>query len=109
MLYQFPIVCLVNFAIAITVGQEHIGLRHDIAQDSYGATTIFAALQNTKYLTSSTETAAIMASEQNQEYFKYVGSCPCPMVWPCEGPDEIIEPAVDEEVYMRNRLLCHFI
>ena len=70
MICHFPIFCLVNFAIATTVGQEQVGQRHETAQDSYGTTTILAALQNTEYLTSSTETAAIMASQQNQEYFK---------------------------------------
>jgi hypothetical protein len=81
MIFSFiAILCLVEFIFVIANGQqEQGGLSHhatplgQVATNNKFATTVFASIGQTieySHLSVETESAEIMASEQNKEYFK---------------------------------------
>lgn len=72
MIFNFiAILCLVEYIVVIANGrQEQLGLSHH-ATNSNSTTTLFANIgQTIEYSNLSKEESAIMASDQNKEYFK---------------------------------------
>lgn len=75
MIFNFiAIICLVEYIVVIAYGhQEQLGLSHHatLAINNNSTTTLFANIgQTIEYSNLSEEDSAIMASDQNKEYFK---------------------------------------
>lgn len=75
MFFNFiAILCLVEYIVVIANGlQEQLGLSHyaTLATNSNLTTTLFANIgQTIEYSNLSGKESAIMASDQNKEYFK---------------------------------------